>query len=350
MSGFTIVDALGSGGMAEVYRARSITGDHYALKILPQQVASDRVALKRFQREGRVLMAVRHENVVRVEQFGSSAGTPFLVMELISGRSLTDRLRVEQRLVPEKAARIALQITAGIGALHAAGIIHRDLKPSNIMLIERPSGEIAKIVDLGLARMTARSGRDSTGLTRMGTFVGTPSFMAPEQLTGQKVGTSADLFGLGAIIHAMLTGAPPWRLTGVELVAARFRGDKPAPLEAAYGLETLVEQLMDRDPSVRPQRTEVTATLERVIAAIEASPSRAPKESTAEAVDAILDPPSRVDSPEALPLDPVGFENTVDGAAVRSEGALAPFESRVEQAPKSSVLGPLMARLRSKRQ
>jgi WD40 repeat protein len=238
--------------MGAVYRAEDAAGRPVALKVVAGEGVADPAFLERFHREARVASEVRHPNVVSVLASGGDARAPFLALELIEGGSLGDLLRREGPLEWRRACRHAAEIARGLAAIHAAGLIHRDLKPDNVLLA--PSG--AKVTDLGLARR-APTGLTKGGLTRTGELVGTLEYMAPEQLDdARRVDARADLYALGASLHAMLTGAPPFRGVGVE-VMKRVLFEKPRPPSAlATGipeaLDALVLSLLAKSPDARP--------------------------------------------------------------------------------------------------
>src|SRR5262249_1681982 len=196
---------LGRGGMGEVYEARDeeleIT---VALKTL--RVSNvDQGVLERLRREGLLARAVWHSNVCRVYDLGSHGeGNEriwFLTRERLNGTTLADRLRARGRLSSDQARRLAEQMAAGLGAAHAAGVAHRDFKPANVLLVERDGDEHAVVTDFGTARAIAElnpHGRD-------GAVIGTPAYMAPEQIRGEEAGPAADVYALGVVLYEMVT-------------------------------------------------------------------------------------------------------------------------------------------------
>ena len=189
---FRIVGPLGKGGMGEVYRADDLKlAQSVALKFLPENLTQDPERLELLYNEVRLARSVSHPNVCRVYDIGEIEGQHFLSMEFIDGEDLSSLLRRIGRLPGDKGVDIARQICSGLYAAHERGVIHLDLKPSNIMIDGR--GKV-RITDFGLARLTMTSGNQSG-------MVGTPAYMAPEQLAGGGVGEHSDIFALLSLIH-----------------------------------------------------------------------------------------------------------------------------------------------------
>ena len=201
---YVIARRLGEGGMGIVYAARDERLDRtVALKTM-SSVANDEAARRRFWREARAAASVNHPNVCQIYEIGEDAGELFIAMELLEGEPLLERLQRGPMSVSQTVP-VGLGILAALSALHARGIVHRDLKPSNVFLT--PHG--VKVLDFGLARPELElMSVTETGLTRTGTVMGTPRYMAPEQMTGESVDTRSDLFAAGAILFEMLAGRP----------------------------------------------------------------------------------------------------------------------------------------------
>jgi eukaryotic-like serine/threonine-protein kinase len=203
---------LGRGGMGTVYVALDTALDRrVAAKLLAEDLLGLPEAAERFQREARVAAAFSHPNVVTVHDFGVAGGHAFLVMELLDGRTLRDVLRAEERVGPQRALAILRDVTAAVEAAHRRQLVHRDLKPENICLVSYGSGETAKVLDFGIAKVFGPKDGDllmthSTG----GALLGTPWYMAPEQLRGEDPDPSWDLWALTIIAFEMLTGSHPF--------------------------------------------------------------------------------------------------------------------------------------------
>jgi serine/threonine protein kinase len=289
---FEVVSSLASGGMGTVYRAHDTrTGADVALKVA-FSLRADSAA--RFAREASALAEVRHPHVVRYIDHGALAdGDVYLAMELLEGEALSQRLSRGALEISEVLA-LGVAMAAGLGALHARGVLHRDVKPSNVLLV---GGKVerATIVDLGLARRQA----DRRELTDVGSFLGTPGYVAPEQVRGERVDARADVFSLGCVLYEAVVGEPAFRgstatdaLAQILLQAAppvrEHRPDTPVEVEA------LLARMLHKDPAVRPADASVVLreieALQRLIA-----PTRT---SSATLVAAPREPRTIVDSPK----------------------------------------------------
>lgn len=214
LGAYEIVELIGAGGMGKVYRARDAKlGRDVAVKVLPERVAKDRERLRRFEREARLLAQLNHPNVATIHGLEEHDGEPFLVMELVEGETLAERISRE-RVPLEKAIPLFLQIAEGVEAAHERGIVHRDLKPANVK--ETPGGRV-KVLDFGLAKAFLAADADSSNdadsraptLTRgsdVGAIVGTAAYMSPEQARGEPVDKSTDVWALGCCLYEVLTG------------------------------------------------------------------------------------------------------------------------------------------------
>lgn len=253
LSEYEILGTLGSGGMAQVFKARQRSLDRLvAIKLLLPLAFSEEDSRKRFEEEKQLTSRLKHRNVVALLSFGQDQDRPFLVFEFIEGSSLRDLIDRQRKISLEQTVHIALDVASGLAAAHGLKIIHRDLKPDNILLNE---DHVAKIADFGLARAERRSGDK---LTQTGIILGTPGYLAPEVIRGGAVTASGDLFALGVLIHEMLMGHLP--ITGDndrELLIRYSREDIPRLSEAGQDvpaiLDTLVAQLVARNPEGRPK-------------------------------------------------------------------------------------------------
>ena len=259
---YQLIDVLGRGGLATVYRARHVFDGHEcALKVLKQAVAGDAIYLERFRREAAAIKRIEHPNVVKVLDFGvTDDATPYLAMEALHGRTLAMEIGRIGRLDSTHAASIARQVARGLGAVHVEGFIHRDLKPGNIMLVQGDDGDVVKILDFGLVREQPGVGEGETRLTAAGKVAGTPRYMAPEQILGDDMGPWTDLYALGVIIYEMLAGVPMFDGSVDALLRAHL-DDAPPPAPMALGLEVVGEALVAKEPERRPQDADAVVAM-----------------------------------------------------------------------------------------
>jgi serine/threonine protein kinase len=270
---YEILAPLAEGGMGAVYRARrTLLGDDVAIKIVrADNVGED--ARERFMRESRACAALRHPNIVSILDFNvDREGRPFLVMELLTGPSIRDRIQLRGRLDVEDVQRIVPQVCAALQVAHTRGIVHRDIKPGNIVEHEFAPGEyVYKLVDFGLANI--RESADETRLTGAHQFLGTVAYASPEQLTGGTVDRRSDIYSLGAVVFEMLTGRTPYGgsdpmavLSGHLLSplprASAERSELPAWVDVVIG-RAMAKSPDDRWPSAAEMAAVVTASIPR---------------------------------------------------------------------------------------
>ena len=206
--GYRIEAVAGRGGMGVVYRAVQLDlGRPVALKLIASDRAADPDFRERFQRESRMAAAIDHPNVVPVHGAGEQDGQLYLVMRYVRGTDLHALIKREGPLAPERAAAIVAQVASALDAAHAAGLVHRDVKPANVLLGGSGREEHAYLSDFGLTRLLAAE----THLTETGQWMGTIDFSAPEQLSGYRIDARADVYSLGCVLHAALSGHPRTR-------------------------------------------------------------------------------------------------------------------------------------------
>ncbi len=248
---YRIVRLLAGGGMGEVYEAEDLLlRERLALKTIRRDAAHDDRMLERFKREIQLARKVTHPNVCRIFDVGFHRDTAFLTMELLAGETLDRRLRRTGRMTTAEAEPIVAQLAAGLAAAHRAGVIHRDFKSANVMLVEDAAGTRAVITDFGLARPTTAPAADVTG---NGGIVGSPSYMAPEQVEGGTVTHAADLYALGVVMYEMVTGRLPFGGDSpLAIAVARLKSDPTPPRQLAPDLDPTWERVILRCLAVKP--------------------------------------------------------------------------------------------------
>ena len=287
---YEVIAPLGAGGMGEVYRARdSRLGREVAVKVLPEELASDHGRLARFESEARSASALNHPNIVTVYDVGRSGETSWIAMELVRGKTLRELL-AEGEPPLRKALALAGQVADGLAEAHAAGLVHRDLKPENLMV---STGGVVKILDFGLAKLVPASGEAQSRMmtaageeTGSGVVLGTVGYMSPEQASGRPVDFRSDQFSFGSIFYEMLTGRRAFsRATPAETLTAIIR-EEAEPVGAVKPdvpspLRWVIERCLAKDPRERYVATEDLAREVRSIRdhlsdAMAAVPSAAP--------------------------------------------------------------------------
>ncbi len=248
-SRYTLTEVLGAGGMATVWRARDeVLGREVAVKVLSPQYAADPGFLARFAREARHAASVSSPRLVTVFDSGIDEGTAYLVMELVTGRTLRQVLAEASPLPIGQAVAIAAAVCEGLDAAHAAGLVHRDITPANIML----AGEEVKILDFGIARADGTAAGTLTG-----TILGTAAYLSPEQSAGYPAGPQSDLDSLGCVLFEMLTGTAPFTAESPVGIAYRQVHDDPGPPSArrpglSPSLDAITARLLAKNPNDRP--------------------------------------------------------------------------------------------------
>ncbi len=247
---YEILASAGQGSMGNVYKARDReTGETVALKLLKPEIASDQAMMERFKNELLFARKITHKNVCRVYEFNRLGGIAYTSMEFVEGESLRSVLNRFGGLPQRKAMDLALQICSGLKEAHAQGIVHRDLKPENVMIDAQGN---VKIMDFGIAR----SMEAGTRLT--GSIVGTPAYMAPEQVAGKPVDYRTDIYSLGLMLYEMFTGTPAFRADNPVAVALKQMREEPTPPQEVepnvpVSTERIILKCLEKDPERRFQ-------------------------------------------------------------------------------------------------
>jgi serine/threonine-protein kinase len=252
---YKLLKSLDGGAMGEVFVAENLAmGKRVAVKVLRPELLADASFRKRIQQEAEAIAAIDHRNVVRLLDL--LVGDPtFLVLEYVPGPTLAAVLSSEKRLATTRAINVALRLAWALDAVHRAGIVHRDIKPSNVILAPDPElGEEPKLIDFGLAKLIERRAQDQ--LTEHGQIVGTPYYIAPEQIGTQHVDARADLYALGCVLFHMLTGHAPFESDDNVQVLYAHRHTAPPRLrelvpDASPELEALLSRVLAKEPSAR---------------------------------------------------------------------------------------------------
>jgi YVTN family beta-propeller protein len=267
-AGYRIESEIGRGGMGVVYRAHHLALDREcALKLISPSLSNDPRFRERFQRESRLAASLEHPNVVQVDHAGDEGGILYLAMRLVEGSDLRRIVEADGALDLGRAARLLGGVAAGLDAAHARGLIHRDVKPANVLVETVKGGERVFLTDFGVSRTTGKGGT----VTSSGELLGSPDYMAPEQIAGDPVDHRADIYALGCVLSFALTGRPPFaRDNDMAKLFAHGNAPRPRPSEVMAslpgGLDRVVAQAMAVNPGDRYENAgQMAADLERVV-------------------------------------------------------------------------------------
>ena len=368
---YKVESLVGTGAMGMVYRAvHQVIGKAVAIKVLKADFADDPEMVQRLVREARSVNAIRHPAIVDIFGFGTLPRTeqPYIVMDLLEGAPLDEYLKTHAPMKIEDAAPFLDELLSALSAAHAVGVIHRDLKPGNVFVESKPDGQKGiKVIDFGLAKQADRAG-GSVKPTNPGTLLGTPAFMAPEQVLGTRVTPATDLYAVGGIAYQMLTNHLPHEApSAIEVLSQKMSHDPIRPKQwqptLDEGLDGWIMNLLQREPEARmPSADEARRVLRRIVdgrtssgsalrnviarpAATGGNTGVVPKRSWGEAKTIITESVSEADvkaadvstdnhfSPWAKTTmaHPVTDEST-DGSEPTAAPTRSPFQSRLEVA------------------
>lgn len=277
---FEVRDLLGEGAMGVVYRGADREGDRegarpVAIKVLKRQLVQSKEFVARFKREARAASRFRHDAAVKVFATGETEDRlPWIAMELVEGRSLREIIAADAPLAPGRACNLAKQLLEALGAAHRVGIVHRDMKPDNIRVVVDADGiERPKILDFGVAKFLRGDVGDVSGglKTKTGVVLGTPKYMAPEQVRGEAIDGRADVYAMGAMLYEMLSGHPPFEAEDVFGFVAMHLKQEVVPLtqrfpdlDVPHEVDEVVLRMLHKDPKERPDdAAALAAELER---------------------------------------------------------------------------------------
>lgn len=279
LGSYELLTQIGAGGMGEVYKAHDIKlGRDVAIKILPEAFANEAERLTRFQREAKMLAALNHPNIATIHGLEQSNSTNYLVMELVAGETLAERIKRDGALPMEEALKIAVQIAEALEAAHEKGVIHRDLKPANVKVT--PEGRV-KVLDFGLAKAFAgdiasedpsNSPTLSMAATMHGVILGTAAYMSPEQARGKAVDKRTDIWAFGCVLYEMLTGKQAFDGEDVTEILASVVKTEPnwslVPESTPPAIRVLLRRCLRKDKRQRLQdATDVRIEIEEALAA-----------------------------------------------------------------------------------
>ena len=288
VSHYRVLEIIGGGGMGVVYRAEDLKLPRaVALKVLPEDVGHDPRMRERFELEARAASVLEHPNICSIYEFGEHVGKPFIVMQMLHGQTLRDRMAAPAPFAVDELLNIAIQIAHGLEAAHEKGVIHRDIKPANIFLTEKG---VVKILDFGLAKLLQPSGQNMLALeaaaqigpeaspskpqglhpTRLGSAVGTEGYMSPEQVRGEDVDARTDLFSFGVVLYEMVTGHHAFSGKTEAVVRVAIARHEPVPVHKLNAtlppeLEPIINRALEKDRELRYQSAaQMRADLEAV--------------------------------------------------------------------------------------
>jgi serine/threonine-protein kinase len=303
---YRILAKLGEGGMGAVYRGEQMSLKRaVAVKLLRPELGANQMILRRFNAEAEAVAKLSHPNTVNIYDFGQDTdGSLFIAMEFIEGRSLRSAISKEGPFHPARAIAIALQVAASLSDAHAHAIVHRDLKPDNVMLQDRGrQKDVVRVLDFGIAKLRDDSRATQQAMTQAGDMLGTPQYMAPEQIRGEAIDGRTDIYALGCMIYEMVTGRMPFEAPTIMAILSKHLLEQVVPpsqrrpeLALPAAIDQLVLGAMAKDPRSRPATMDQFGELlQALLASLPADPNRsgaAPLGLPQSAVQNVATPPA----------------------------------------------------------
>ena len=333
---YRVVRLIGQGGMGTVYEATDpVTGRTVAIKTLPLHLANDDTIRRRFQSEIETLKKLSHPCIVHMREWGEEEGLPFFVMDYVPGLTLEALLRSGKRFTWRDTVSIAQEIVRALKSAHDLGVVHRDLKPANLIFPPAVGGGFhVKLTDFGIAKLFGE-----TGLTRSGSVLGTPEYMAPEQAASQHVDRRGDLYNLGLVMFAMLAGKPPFQGAVAEVLESQRSREPPRITtlvrDVPKPLADLIERLLEKTPGRRPNNATIVARMLADVASAASKPSDqfAPSTAMPEVPDGL---------PTTIVTDVAGHtfqsdSRTANATRASSKGGPSTFTTREEDARAARI-------------
>jgi serine/threonine-protein kinase len=315
---YRIVKKLGEGGMGAVYRGEQISLKRaVAVKVLKPELGSNQMVLRRFNAEAEAVAKLSHPNTVNIYDFGQDTdGSLFIAMEFIEGRSLRTALQVEGPFSSTRAISIALQVAASLSDAHSRSIVHRDLKPDNVMLQERGrQKDVVRVLDFGIAKLRDENRATQQAMTQAGDMLGTPQYMAPEQIRGEAIDGRTDVYALGCLVYEMVTARLPYEAPTIMAMLSKHLIEQVVPpsqrrpdLMIPPAVDQLVLHAMAKDPASRPATMDqMSEMLQALLSTLPADPNRSAGLPVAAVQQGIVTPPASAFHPPSTPPPAGGF-------------------------------------------